>query len=442
MGVWEIDRYVIPMLCMVAVLVIEYRGFRNRAKEYRELEHFAEFLSNLKNHFFFCKNITESIYRAAEAVPGNLRKRLEKICFRLEDDERGTLLAEEFPGYLKYLRLFYVQCRSAIQYGSGETGTESVFIRNMTELRRDVQNDCYQRAQSMHGFAGMGVVTVLPILFLPLVRSFGNSVMEELKTFYNGTAGGMIEGFFGMLTVGCYIFFYMARQTDRRIWKTEKWITKRSYRGLCAGAGLFLGCVAWYMMRSRPLSQGILAAGCGLVAGAAFVMGCNRYVGYLRRIGKGSEVLSLQAVILLLIEVPNITISKILDVLASCAELFREPLLQCADAYASEDAAALERLGKADGFPAFSQLAGRLLASERIGLQAAFSEIASDRHFFREQMQLDMEQERKKKVANAQIITLLPMMFLLFAYLIVPFLWVSFLQMRDIFYEMEQIRYF
>lgn len=432
----------IPMLCMVAVLVIEYRGFRNRTKEYRELEHFAEFLSNLKNHFFICKNITESIYRAAETVPGNLRKRLEKICFLLEEDERGTLLAEEFPGYLRYLRLFYIQCRSAIQYGGGETGTESVFIRNMTELRRDVQNDCYQRAQSMHGFAGMGVVTVLPILFLPLVRSFGSAMMDELKVFYSGTAGGVIEGFFGMLTAGCYILFYMARQTDRRIWQTKRTITKGSYRGICSGAGLLFGGMAWYMTGSGSLFQRMLAACCGFVAGVIFVMVCKGYTGYLQRIGMGSEVLSLQAVVLLLMEVPNITLTKLLDTLGACAELFRKPLLQCADAYPSEDAVALERLGRESRFPPFTQLAGRLLTSERIGLQEAFSEIASDRYFFREQMQLDMEQERRKKVANAQIITLLPMLFLLFAYLIVPFLWVSFLQMRDIFYEMEQIRYF
>lgn len=432
----------IPMLCLTTVLVIEYRGFRNRTKEYRELEHFAEFLLNLKNHFFFCKNITESIYRAIETVPGNLRKRLEKICFRLEEDERGTLLAEEFPGYLKYLRLFYMQCRSAIQYGSGETGTESVFIKNMTELRRDVQNDCYQRAQSMHGFAGMGVVAVLPVLFLPLVRFFGSSMMDELKAFYDGTAGRVVEGLFGILTMGCYFLFYMARQTDRRIWQEKRTVTDRSYRRICTGAGLLFGGIAWYMVRSGPVSQKLFAAAGGLIAGMVFVMGCKRYVGYLRSVGMGSEVLSLQAVILLLIEVPNITIAKILDALAACAELFQKPLMKCADAYASEDTVALERLCKEDRYPAFSQLAGRLLASERIGLQAAFSEIASDRHFFREQMQLDMEQERKKKVANAQIISLLPMMFLLFAYLIVPFLWVSFLQMRDIFYEMEQIRYF
>lgn len=427
---------------MVAVLVIEYRGFRNRAKEYRELEHFAEFLSNLKNHFFFCKSITESIYRAAEGVPGNLRKRLEGICFRLEEDASGDFLAEEFPGHLKYLRLFYIQCRSAIQYGSGETGTESVFIKNMTELRRDVQNECYQRAQSMHGFAGMGIVAVLPILFLPLVRQFGNTMMEELRSFYDGYAGKLVEGLFGMLTAGCYFLFYMARQTDRRVLKTKKEITKENYRAFCIVMGLLGGGIARYMIRGGTIPQMIAVVGCGVVMGTVLAMGCKRYVEYLRKLGMGSEVLNLQAVILLLIEVPNITLTKLLDVLGDCAELFQKPLLQCANAYASEDVAALERLEEEAPFSAFSQLAGRLLASERIGLRAAFSEIASDRHFFREQMQLDMEQERKKKVANAQIITLLPMLFLLFAYLIVPFLWVSFMEMRDIFYEMEQIRYF
>ncbi len=116
--------------------------------------------------------------------------------------------------------------------------------------------------------------------------------------------------------------------------------------------------------------------------------------------------------------------------------------MQCADEYVSEDVKALESMFEEPENAAFRQLAGRLLASERVGLKEAFSEIAADRQFFREQLKLDAEQERKKKAGNAQIITFLPMLFLLFAYLILPFLAVSLKQMGDIFKEMEQIRYF
>ena len=145
---------------------------------------------------------------------------------------------------------------------------------------------------------------------------------------------------------------------------------------------------------------------------------------------------------LLVLDVPNITILKVLDVLGECGEVFRKKIMHCADVYASEDAEALEQMFCEAEHPAFRQLAGRLLTSERIGLQAAFAELGADRNFFREQLRLDAEQELKKKAANAQVFVFLPMLFLLFAYLILPFLGCSLAQIKEIFGEMEQVRYF
>ena len=171
-------------------------------------------------------------------------------------------------------------------------------------------------------------------------------------------------------------------------------------------------------------------------------MGAIAYLGYLRKLGAEGEVLGMQAIVLLLMEVPCITITEILDVLGECGELFRERIRRCADEYAAEDEAALKRMFEEAEHPSFRQFAGHILTSERIGIKAAFAEIASDRHFFREQLQMNMEQERKKKVANAQVIAFFPMVFLLFAYLILPFLYISLEQMKEIFTEMEQIRFF
>ena len=117
-------EFVIPMLCFVTVLIIEYKGYKCRKVNVRELEHFAEFLSDLKDYFYVCKNVTESIFRAAERMPGNLRKRMEALSFLLETDAWGTAAMEEtVSGKYHYMRAFVIQCRSAIRYGSGGNGT-------------------------------------------------------------------------------------------------------------------------------------------------------------------------------------------------------------------------------------------------------------------------------------------------------------------------------
>ncbi len=467
------------MLCFVAVLVIEYRESLRKARECRELEHFAEFLSNLKNQFYLCKNVTESIFRAAEQVPGSLRKRLERICFLLEEDAGEIALTEEkFPEHLKYVRLFGIQCQNAIRYGSGKNSAESVFIKNMTELRRDVQNDCYQRMQAKYLFAGLGVVTVLPVVFLSFIEWFGKVTMEELQKFYESRTGTMVVVIFGILTVCCYVALRMIRQTDKRVYQrppvVERFFSKNSVRWImecCKGSKMeevgarflkkigieangmqfwtlggsiatILGVTFFILLRDMPMKVQLLISGLGILTGMVLGAGFYSYIGYLRKLGIDGEVLNLQAMILLMIDVPNMTLTGLLDALGNYGELYQKKLLRCADAYVAEDVKALQRLYEEEENPAFRQLAGRILASERIGMRAAFSEIATDRHFFREQLKLDMEQERKKKAANAQIIAFLPMLFLMFAYLILPFLIVSLEQMGQIFKEMEQIRYF
>lgn len=453
-------------------------GYRQRAKEYRELEHFAEFLSDLKDYFYFCKSVTESIFRAAEQTPGSLRKRLEEICFLLEEEDMGAVTTEErLSGNEKFLRLFQAQCRSAVQYGSGKNGTESVFVRNVTELRRDVQNECYQRMQAMHLFAGMGVVTVLPVVFLPFIRWFGSITMEELNSFYDGRGGRAIVAIFILLTVGCYLLLHMIRCTDKRVYQRSAGLNRFFSRGvyyrwsssfygslfeqkgaqklsdagiegngmqywtvcvLCGLASAFFSVITF-----RPVSimgKMVFFLG-GFTVGFGAVMGFYKYITYLRRLGMKGEVLGLQSMVLLLADVPNITIMGVLDALGVCGELFQKKLMHCADEYAAEDVGALEYMLETAEHPAFRALVARMISGERIGIKAAFEELATDRSFFREQIRLDREQEQKKKAANAQIMVFLPLFFLLFAYLIIPFLSVSMKQMGDVFREMENIRH-
>jgi len=306
----------------------------------------------------------------------------------------GTVMTEErLLGNEKFLRLFLVQCRSAVQYGSGKSGTESVFVRNMTELRRDVQNECYQRTQAKYLFAGMGVVTVLPMVFLPFIKWFGSITMKELEMFYTGQAGRIVVTFFLLLTAVCYLLLCLIRQTDKRLYQRPNLLKRIFMCGVyCRWSSLFFGGLLEQRGTQRLSDAGIEGNGmqywtvcgmCGLVSalfsmstfhavsffaktmtfwggfagGFVAAMGFYKYLTYLRRLGMKGEVLGLQSMVLLMADVPNITITGVLDVLGSCGELFEKKLLRCADEYASEDAGALERMLETADHPAFRELA-------------------------------------------------------------------------------------
>lgn len=315
-------------------------------------------------------------------MPGGLRKRLERVCFFLESEEAEEDVAEmEYPPHLKYLKMFFIQCQNAVQFGSGKNSTESVFVKNMTELRRDVQSECQKRLQSRYWFAGTGLVAAVPLAFLPLVKYWGSSTMVELQDFYTGRAGKLVAAVIGIVTAVCWWLIDGIRKGRRNPWHLQK---------LCME----------------------------------------------------NEVMGLQSVVLLLIDVPNITMQQILDALEEYAEWFHEAIARCADRYGAEETEAFLELRSETECAAFRQFAGQLIVSGRIGLARAFAEVGTDRNFFREQQRLHMEQELKKRTAGAQVIAFIPLLFLLFAYLIFPFLVASFGQMHAILDEMKQIRFF
>lgn len=467
------------MLYVITVCLIEYRGFSKRRREYKELEHFAEFLSNLNYEFYLCKSITESIFRAAESVPENLKRKLEELCIVLEDDSKAEVWEDfKVPKHMKSFKLFAIQCRNALQYGSGKSGEASEFTRNMTELRRDVQNECYKRAQAGFLFAGMGLVSALSIAFLPLIKQWGCKNMSNLGKFYNGSLGQFTSGILCIVALCCYGFVALIRSMDKTVYKrpailnriydgylfqkiSEKYkgcnMEKRArvrlhragiYRNgmeywcsCIAAAVLFMSGAGWFL-REKAIQWVLLGMVLSGVLGGIAMAGVYRYLGYLRELGMSGEVLGLQSVIMLVYNVPNMTLSRLLEILEEYGEVFRRSLAECADRYSYEESDALTKMREGESDMGFRQLAGRIAVSEQIGLKRAFSELAADRLFFREQQRLDTEQELRKKAANAQFFAFAPMMLILFAYLIIPFLISGFVQMSDIFTQMQQIRQF
>lgn len=449
----------------------------NRRKERMELNLFSCFLSDLCYEFYLCKSVTEAIYRAGEKVEGELKTRLEEINRILEEEESENALTDfRYPRHMKQLKLFLVLCRNAVQYGSGSNEDDSVFARNITELRRDVQNEEMKREQASFLFSGLGFIAAVPITFIRAVQDWGCTNMEQLQEFYAGLAGKSIAVAIGVVTVLCYLFLYLVREVDSRLYK-RPFLLRRFYE---------LGAIQWISsrMENHPAEQRarkrLLAAGIDrngaeyyiscIVLGSVFSFGMlfvvfresykiaipalvgafavgylammitYRYLAYLKNLGVNGEVLGLQSIILMMFEAPNMTIGTLLETMEEYAVIFQRELLNCSDRYASEENEALKSL-MAENLPQeFRRLAHRLYLSERLGLRRAFSELAEDRQFFREQQRMDTEHELKRRAINAQVVAFVPMFFLLFAYLIAPFLIASLKEMSEIFQEMSQMK--
>ncbi|MCM3702734.1 hypothetical protein [Paenibacillus macerans] len=152
------------------------------------------------------------------------------------------------------------------------------------------------------------------------------------------------------------------------------------------------------------------------------------------------EVYQFQTMIAILRELERISVEEILEWLASYAVIFRTPLQKCLLDYGHGAEVALEELKREVVLEEFVRLADKLLlASEKITIADAFDDLDSEMSYHFERRRLDYEKSLEVKAGFGRMIGFAPMYSLVFAYLVIPLIWMSFQQMGLYFEQIQKL---
>ncbi len=152
------------------------------------------------------------------------------------------------------------------------------------------------------------------------------------------------------------------------------------------------------------------------------------------------EVYQFQTMISILRELERISVEEILEWLHSYAVIFKIPLQKCLLHYGHGGEDALRQMKEEAGLDEFRQLADKLLlAAEKIAIYNAFDELESEMAYHFERRRLDYEKSLDTKAGIGRMIGFAPMYCLVFAYLVVPLIWMSFEQMGIYFEQIQHI---
>lgn len=152
------------------------------------------------------------------------------------------------------------------------------------------------------------------------------------------------------------------------------------------------------------------------------------------------EVYQFQTLITVLRDLERISVEEILEWLHSYAVIFKIPLQKCLLHYAHGGEEALLQMKEEAGLEEFRQLTDKLLlAAEKISVSDAFDEIESEMGYHFERRRLDYEKAVDTKAELGRLIGFAPMYSLVFSYLVIPLIWMSFEQMSIYFDKIQQI---
>lgn len=152
-----------------------------------------------------------------------------------------------------------------------------------------------------------------------------------------------------------------------------------------------------------------------------------------RRIDMQNEVEQFRMLISILSQLDRIDVRMILEWLERFSTIFKPALQRCLSDYDSGATFAIQRLKEDAPYPEFVRLVERLENSvERISIQEAFDDLESEQEYYREQKKETMNRLIESKASWGRDIGFAPVMFLLGGYIVVPFIYTSFMQMKEL----------
>jgi hypothetical protein len=437
------------------------------AKKAKEI--FCRVLMNTGHQYYRSRQVAEAVYDAAEGMPLDTKKNLRRIYEILGAKDRQSGI-EEYKRKVKnrYYRVFLMQIAAVEEHGDeerkeGEGG--SVFLWNLGNLRMEAELAQRNEQRMRYLLSGLGFVVAVPMFTIPAIHRWAVGNLPELSSFYDGIAGRSLELSVYAISFLLYEFLNGLRGIPYRpvfsAWirwlshlKNLQEIFTRFYQ---ARKKHFEKRAALLKKQgdTRTLFEFFLHQLFGAFSGA--LIGLCLYLMYLRY-GVGTnpiwivlfilavvlgreypvlrlnmerlicldkreeEVLRLEFLIRLEKQLPGITSLELLEDLEQNAQLFRNSLRECIGDYGTDENEALLCLWQKEDYPPFRKLVDMFVMAEEIGVEDAFEEIDAEIEQFLENQKLETEIMQQRRADFAVLLACIPGVFLMFGYLIFPFM--------------------
>lgn len=161
----------------------------------------------------------------------------------------------------------------------------------------------------------------------------------------------------------------------------------------------------------------------------------------MRRLDMRHEVYQFQTVISILRSMERMSVEEILEWLNRFSVIFKSPLQKCLLHYEHGPEVALDLLKEEAPLPEFQLLVDKLhLSLGKITIREAFDDLDSHMSYYFEQRKQEYEKIIDSKAIWGRLIGFSPMYGLIFLYLVIPLIGMSFVQMESYYEQIQKIQ--
>lgn len=221
LGLWMgISAYMVFCICSLVYIITSYLIYRIvDKKEILLMKQLKETLVELRHYYYEEGNVEAAIDKTAIEAKIPIDIHLQKIYEVLlsenieEEIQRYNILAPN-----RFLKMLLSLCIQIKKYGDEKIEGQSLFLRNLTYLKEELDIEIRKRELINHKLTGLVWIATIPMFLLKLIEIWAISNLPELELYYRGRYGMIVSIIIGITS----LFIYNLLNRIREIEHTEQ----------------------------------------------------------------------------------------------------------------------------------------------------------------------------------------------------------------------------
>lgn len=162
-------------------------------------------LGDVRHHYHVHGMIDEAIYDSIDECGQEISGHVLKMYEVLTSEEAEEQLAKYYdlvPN--KYFKTFLALSYTVQKFGDKSVDGKSMFLTNLNYIKQEINLEILKRRKLNYLFKSLTMISVTPIFFLTAIEKWAEANMQELKSYYEGSYGFMVQVGLFILVLICF----------------------------------------------------------------------------------------------------------------------------------------------------------------------------------------------------------------------------------------------
>ena len=165
-----------------------------------------DFFAEIRHAYHETNMVEEAIYQVAQDDEKEISLQAQKIYEVLISDDPETELEKYYDtAPNSYLKEFAGISYLTKEFGDRTIDGSSLYLKNVNNITEEMQIEILKRDKLNYVFQSLSIISILPVLFINVLKNWAVSQFSFTGSFYNGKWGFVVQTLLLIITAVCFL---------------------------------------------------------------------------------------------------------------------------------------------------------------------------------------------------------------------------------------------